>query len=223
MARDRQQGRPRAVTAQEAALAYLRDKIAGGLLEPDDRIGQEQIAAELGASVIPVREALKTLEAEGQVIYAPRRGYHVARLGRKDLIEAYRIRDLLEDEAVRVAVPRLVRDDLDRLEEAMTDVERAAAEGDIVAMTAANRRFHFTVFDAADMPRLTNFIRMLWQSTDPYRSRYYADPASRQLVDDEHRAVAAALRAGDAEAAVVLLRAHRNHAIERLTRTLTDD
>jgi len=208
------------VTAQEAALAYLRDRIAGGALRPDDRIGQEQIAFELGSSVIPVREALKILEAEGQVIYAPRRGYHVARLGLKDLVEAYRIRRLLEDEAVRVAVPRLTPDDLGRLDEAIADVEHAGAAGDVLAMAAANRRFHFTVFDAADMPRLINFIRMLWQSTDPYRSRYYAEPASRQLVDAEHRAVLAALQTRDAEAVVALLRAHRDHAVEGLTRVL---
>lgn len=218
---DRPSGIPRAVTAQEAALAHLRSKIAGGLLRPDDRVGQEQIALELGSSVIPVREALKILEAEGQVVYAPRRGYHVARLSLKDLVEAYRIRELLEDEAVRVAVPRLVDGDLDHLEEALADVERAAADDDIVAMTAANRRFHFTLFDAADMPRLTNFIRMLWQSTDPYRSRYYAEPASRRLVNEEHRAVLAALRARDAQTAVAVLRAHRQHAIERLAQALS--
>jgi DNA-binding GntR family transcriptional regulator len=220
---DRSSERPRAVTAQEAALAHLRSKIAGGVLRPDDRIGQEQIALELGSSVIPVREALKILEAEGQVVYAPHRGYHVARLSLKDLVEAYRIRELLEDEAVRVAVPRLADGDLDHLEEAMADVERAAAAADVVAMTAANRRFHFTLFDAADMPRLTNFIRMLWQSTDPYRSRYYADPVSCRAVNEEHRAVVAALLTRDAETAVAVLRAHRDHAIERLTEVLSGD
>lgn len=212
---------PRAVTAQEAALHYLREKIAGGRLRPDDRIGQEQIAVELGSSVIPVREALQILEAEGQVVHTPRRGYHVTRLSLKDLLEAYRIRELLEEEAVRVAVPRLTADDLERLGEAMADVERSSAENDIVAMAAANRRFHFTLFDAADMPRLTNFVRMLWQSTDPYRSRYYADDVNRRLVNTEHRAVMAALRAGDTEAAVGLLRAHRHHAVERLAEVLS--
>jgi DNA-binding GntR family transcriptional regulator len=220
---DRTSRSARPVTAQQAALAYLRDRIAEGALAPDDRIGQEQIALELGSSVIPVREALKILEAEGQVVYAPRRGYHVARLSLKDLVEAYRIRRLLEDEAVRVAVPRLTPSDLGVLEAAIVDVEKAGAEGDILAMAAANRRFHFAVFDAADMPRLTNFIRMLWESTDPYRSRYYAEPASRELVDSEHRAVLAALRAGDAEAVVTLLRAHRDNAIEGLSRLLAGD
>src|SRR5690349_18784039 len=100
----------RRVTAQQAALEHLRELIGSGRLKPDARIRQEQLAADLGTSVIPVREALKTLEAEGQVRYAPHRGYQVARLSLDELTETYLIRRLLEDEIVRIAAPLLSED-----------------------------------------------------------------------------------------------------------------
>lgn len=212
----------RSVTAQEAALLHLRDKIARGELRPDDRIRQEVMAEELASSVVPVREALKILEAEGQVVYSPHHGYHVARLNLKELTEAYRIRELLEDEAIARAVPRLDEEDFHRLHEAIQDIDLYSQKNDIVAVSAANRRFHFTLFDAADMPRLTNFIRMLWQATDPYRSLYYADPEHRQLVNDEHNAILQAIRDGDVNLAIGLLSEHRKNAIASLRQTLTD-
>src|ERR1700677_2823479 len=87
-------------TSQEKAILALRDRIANGELRPDDHIRQEMLATELRLSVVPVREALKILEAEGQVVYRPRRGYFVTRLDLKELAEAYRIRELLENEAI---------------------------------------------------------------------------------------------------------------------------
>jgi DNA-binding GntR family transcriptional regulator len=86
----------------------MRERISRGELRPGEQILQETLASELGLSVVPLREALKTLEAEGQVVYAPHRGYFVARLDMAELTEAYRIRELLEDEAVRRGMPQLV-------------------------------------------------------------------------------------------------------------------
>jgi DNA-binding GntR family transcriptional regulator len=119
---------------------------------------------------------LKTLEAEGQVRYAPHRGYHVARLSLDELTETYQIRKLLEDELVRLAVP-LLRDERFRiLEAAMDAMERAGSTGDVATMIESNREFHFTIFAAAEKPRMLDMVRVLWQTTDPYRSLYYADP-----------------------------------------------
>jgi DNA-binding GntR family transcriptional regulator len=210
------------VTAQQAAISELRDRIATGRLHPGDQILQEAIAGELGLSVVPIREALKTLEAEGQVVYAPHRGYFVARLDANELVEAYRIRDLLESEAVATAVPLLGEEEFTRLEEAIEDIDRFSKVGDIVAVTAANRLFHFTFFETAALPRLVNFIRILWEATDPYRSLYFADPAHRRLVNKEHRAIVAAAKAGDVEKTLEILRSHRQHALESLCSILGD-
>jgi DNA-binding GntR family transcriptional regulator len=203
-------------TVQHATLLALRERIAAGRYEPGQQLRQEVLARDFGVSVPPVREALKTLEAEGQVVYVPRRGYSVARLSRAELREAYRIRDLLETEAIARAVGTLTRDDLARMRGAVRDMERAQRSADVTALTAANRRFHFTVFEAAAMPRMADMIRMLWDGTDHYRSRYFATAAHRDRVRAEHAEILQAVARGDAGAAAELSRQHRDHALDAL-------
>ena len=90
-------------------MAELRLAIASGDLRPGEQVLQDALAERFGVSRVPLREALKILEGEGQVVYRPHRGYFVAELDLDDLREVYRIRDLLESEAVRVAVPQINR------------------------------------------------------------------------------------------------------------------
>lgn len=215
----RQQFR-RPPTAQEAVLAELRLSIISGELRPGEQVLQDALAERFGVSRVPLREALKILEGEGQVIYRPHRGYFVAELDIDDLREVYRIRDLLESEAVRVAVPQITGDELAALTMALEDVERASASGDLVTMAEANRRFHFGLIEAAQMPRLSRLVRVLWDATDVYRSLYYSDGGHREAVNDEHSAVLEAVRAGDADRAEALLRTHRERAVSALERVL---
>ncbi|MDH4158713.1 MAG: GntR family transcriptional regulator [Actinomycetota bacterium] len=207
-------------TAQEAVLAELRRAIVSGQLKPGEQVLQDALAEQFGVSRVPLREALKILEGEGQVVYRPHRGYFVAELDVADLREVYLMRDLLESEAVRLAVPRLTAGDLRALTAAATDVDEADVLGDLVAMTAANRRFHFILIEAAGMPRLARLVRILWDATDAYRSLYYAEPDHRAWVQEEHHAVVDAVTAGDAERAVAILREHREHAVQAVARVL---
>ena len=207
-------GSRRAVTAQEAALAGLREKIRSGTYAPGQRIDQRKAAAEFECSIVPVREALKTLEAEGQVSYAPQRGYFVADLDQRELLEIYGIRALLEDEAVRQAIPQLDANGLRVLNLLLDECEEAAAAGLIEEMIAADRRLHFTLYAASEMPRLVGLLRMLWDSTDRYRAQYYMDPQQRERVLREHRALIDAVAAGDVDEAIRQLQAHRAHAVE---------
>jgi DNA-binding GntR family transcriptional regulator len=203
-------------TAQEFVLAELRRSILTGEMPPGTPVRQDALAERLGVSRVPLREALRTLEGEGQVIYRPHRGYHVADLSLDDLLEVYRIRELLETEATLRAVPLLTAEDVDRLEQSEQDIHQAAAADDIVGMAAANRRFHFTLLEASGMPRLTRLVRVLWDATDAYRSLYYSTSANRDRVHAEHRAIVDAVRAGDAAEVVRLWDAHRDGAVASL-------
>jgi len=80
-------------------------------------------------------------------------------------------------------------------------------------MTASNRRFHFLLFDAADMPRLARTLRQLWDSTDVYRSVYFATGSNRARVAEEHAELVSALRDRDAVRAVAVQAAHRDHSV----------
>ncbi|MGW0810169.1 GntR family transcriptional regulator [Nonomuraea sp. NPDC002799] len=208
--------RRRPPTAQQFVLAELRRAITTGRLRPGAPIRQDALAEEFQVSRVPLREALKTLQGEGLVTYEAHRGYFVETLSLDDLREVYRIRELLEEEAVRRAVGRLTDADLDRLEAVQDEVERAAAAGDVLAMATANRLFHMTLFDRAGMPRLVRLIRTLWDTTDAYRSMYYGDAGNRERVVKEHRATLDALRRRATDEAVATLNVHRDHAVAEL-------
>ncbi|MHB8299784.1 MAG: GntR family transcriptional regulator [Dermatophilaceae bacterium] len=203
-------------TAQEAVLAELRQLITAGRLRPGQQIVQDALAIQFGVSRVPLREALKILEGEGQVTYVAHRGYFVTDLSLSDLLEVYRIREILEAEAVSVAVPQMTPENIDRLEEAEHDVRAAADIADVVAMTSANRRLHFAILDACALPRLVWLIGLLWDATEVYRAVYYNEAHNREIVDSEHRALVAAVRAGDAATALAVLTEHREHAIAAL-------
>lgn len=203
-------------TAHEVVAAALRQAILDRELKPGDRVRQEEVARRLGVSVIPVREALRVLAGEGQVTYRPRQGYVVAELDLRDLAEVYRLREILEAEAVRVGVPRLAAEDVERIEGLFAEVSGALAGGRIGDAMKANRRAHFALFEAAAMPILLRHIATLWDSTEAYRALYYAEAPRRERVDREHREIASALRARRTADVLALLDAHRAHALESL-------
>ena len=211
--------RPR--TTQELVLEELRRRILVGELQPGRPIRPDQVAAELHVSRVPVREALKILEGEGQVRYRAHHGYALAELRRADLVEIYRIRELLEDEAARTAVPRLRDADLVTMAEACNEMEAFGA-ADVAAMAVANRRFHLTLLTASDMPHLLHHIGLLWNASDHYRSVYYLDEAHRAEVHDDHRRILAAAKDRDVEALLALLDAHRDRAIAGLAPSLEE-
>ncbi|MFI0422338.1 GntR family transcriptional regulator [Spongiactinospora sp. 9N601] len=196
-------------TTQQYVLARLRRAILTGALPPGSPIRQDALAERFGVSRVPLREALKILEGNGQVIYRPRRGYVVAELSFDDLLEVYRLRELLESEAARQAVGRMGEDDVRRLAEAHEDVVAAGKQGDVTAMATANRRFHFTLIDACGMPRLRRFLGILWDATDVYRTLYYSEATNRDRVEREHDGIVRAVRARDADLLVRLLDEHR--------------
>ncbi|MDR7303227.1 GntR family transcriptional regulator [Haloactinomyces albus] len=210
-------------TTQEYVLDELRKAIVSRQLSPRQPIRQDTIAHQLGVSRVPLREALKTLEAEGQVVYEPHRGYSVAELSLADLLEVYRLRELLESEAAAVAARKFTDTDLSRITDAQRDVDNAADDNDLVGMIAANRRFHFALLQPAEMPRLLRIVRTLWDATDAYRAVYYNSDVNRARVRREHEEIVRAAEQRDAEELTALLTAHRRHAVDTLRATLDTD
>lgn len=207
-------------TAQQHAVEALRRLIVSGALRPGARVNQEDVAAELGLSVAPIREALRVLEQEGQVTYLPRRGYFVTELRIADLEEIYALRALLEARAARHALPVLDDEALERVRDAARACADAAATGDVAAELAANRRFHFGLLEAPGQPHALRVIRLLWDSTEAYRAMYYNSPEERRASLDAHDAILAAVDARDADRLVDELDAHRGRALEVLRELL---
>jgi DNA-binding GntR family transcriptional regulator len=200
-------------TTAQHALDRLREAIVSGALRPGQRVGQEEIAEQLGVSIAPVREALRVLEQEGQVTYLPRRGYFVTELQIADLEEIYELRSLLEAHAARAALAHLEDGDLARIELAARDCAAAAERGDVAAELQANRRFHMAIVEPSAKPHLLRLIRMTWDSTEAYRALYYNSPDERRNANDAHERIIAAVRKRDGRRLVAELDAHRNRAL----------
>ncbi len=195
----------------------MRQQLLDGRLAPGESIRPDALGEELGVSAVPVREALRILEGEGHVHYRPHRGYVVTTLDMDDLIDIYRIRELLETEAVSRAIPRLGADTVVRLREIVHEMDHV--QEDVISLTAVNRRFHFTVFEAAEMPQLVRVLRILWDSSDRYRVRYLMSPENRRLVHDQHHRMMQAVADNDVDAFINESHKHRAHAIAALTET----
>lgn len=206
---------------QESVLEELRRRILVGELQPGRPIRPDQVAGELRVSRVPVREALKILEGEGQVTYRAHHGYVLAELRSQDLREIYRIRRLLENEAARSGVPRLTESDLITMAQAREEMESFGGE-DVAVMAVANRRFHLTLLAASGMPHLMRHIGLLWNASDHYRSTYYLDEQHRVDVHEDHRRIFEAATARDGDAVVRLLDEHRARAIAGLSPALEE-
>lgn len=216
MSEDTAKGFSRPPTAQAFVLAELRRAITAGDFLPGESLRQNTLAERFGVSRVPVREAFKVLESEGQVVYEPHRGHKVASLSLIDLLEVYRLRQLLESEAARVAAENRSERVLASMKASASEVEAASAAGDLLKMTEANRRFHFELLAAANMPRLERIVRVLWDATEPYRFVYYGSEHNRATVEREHARIVQAYSDGNGELLVALLDEHREHAIDAL-------
>ncbi len=206
-------------TAEGIAVAELRAAIVRGDLAPGEKILQEATAEELGMSLIPLREALKTLASEGIVTYQPQRGYFVMELPLERIRELYDARDLLEAEVERLAVPRFDGDALKVMQAQVRIQQRAVAERDAVEMIAANRTFHFTMFELCGNAWLVRFVAQLWDALDPYRvlsyRRMWLQPADELLPTEilaDHDRILGALESSDGEGALTLMSEHRERS-----------
>lgn len=201
-------------------LTELREMIGTGKLEPGQQIVQESLSAALGVSRVPIREALRVLEGEGQVIHHPNRGYFVTDLSVEDLEEVYRIRAILEEEALRLAIPLLTDSDIEYIESIQNELEKAVASKKISGITETNRRFHFAMFEASNMPRLVRMIRTLWDATDAYRGVYFAAPTNLHHMNSEHRQMLESLKKRDIKKTIEFQTMHRENAVSAVSQVI---
>jgi DNA-binding GntR family transcriptional regulator len=202
----------------DQAYVAIRDRIDDGRLPRGTRLHQEDLAAELGVSRTPVREALRRLAAEGRVELLTNRGARVADIDLSAMPEPYEARLVLEPGAAALAARRgLSAAQRRRLHAAITAHRRAA--GDIQRSFAANRDFHLGLVEASGNTLLMQFAEHLWVArigAAIYERQ--AETTERMLLDaDEHEAILDAVDRGDARKAESLSRKHVADALRRLT------
>lgn len=205
--------RPQTVAAQVADT--LREAIARGALAAGTALRQDDLAARFGFSRMPIRDALRQLEAEGLVTIHPTRGAFVARMDSAEIAEIYAVRELLEAEALRLACPRLSATDLD---EAQAILDQIDAEPNVRRWGLLNRQFHLVLYRACGNARLLALIDAQHNAADRYVRILLSSLDYRLTSQAEHRAILAACRQGDCRQAVAALTAHLREG----SRTLVD-
>jgi DNA-binding GntR family transcriptional regulator len=200
-------------TATDFVLDTIRTEILGGRHAPGSTLRQEELAERLGVSRMPVREALKRLEAEGLVDVLPSRRVRVAPLSPGEVQDVYDLRAALEPLAIRLAVPRLRSA---HLRDAAHALQEADEEGDATTFGARNTRFHLALMEPCERPRLLSMVTSLLDVSDRYQRAALHDDAHNELVRDEHHRLLTAAREGDAEAAAQAAAQHVIGAGERV-------
>ena len=195
--------------------AAIRERILSGALARGARVHQEDVAAELGVSRTPVREALRRLAAEGLIEMRTNRGARVADLEPSDMREPYEARLVVEPGAARLAAQRGVSPQV-RMRQAL-EVQRAAIP-DVALSFAANRDFHIALVEAAGNAFLLQFVEHLWVARiGAAIYEHQAETPERMLLDaDEHEQILTAIEAGDARRAESRTRRHIADAMKRM-------
>ena len=211
---------PKKATAQESVLKSLRKMLASGRLAPGQQIIQESIASRFSVSRVPVREALKILQAEGRIVHDPHRGYFVSSLDQADLEEIYEVRALLEDAALAIGVPKVTVKQIAVIKQHHDEGLAAANRGDVIAMSTANRKFHLAIFQLCGQARLISMIEQLWDSLDAYRAVFLGDSANRSSTSSEHSKMLQAVKNKDAKESIKLQASHRDHALKGILKQI---
>lgn len=207
-------------TVTSQATEALRDRILRGDYADDAPLRQDAIAAELGVSRIPVREALRQLEAEGLVVFHAHRGAVVSTLSIGEIEELFELRAQIESDLVRRAVPHVTRDVVARAREILRSYDAAFRAGEIAGWGTLNWQFHATLYAPAERSFTMAVVQRLHQQSDRYFRMQLALTHGESRASVEHRAILAAIEERDPRRAAVLMRQHILGAGRQLVRYL---
>lgn len=201
----------------------IRQLIIHRELHPGSRIDQNKLAETLRVSLVPVREALKALEAEGLVTIYPRRGAFVTEVSLEHLDDLYFARSLIEGEAIFHAIPCLTEVDMAHLRALVGQMVQATDSHDIKQFMELNREFHMTIYRTLHNEHLLQAIVNLWERSELYRFRYMFIIDNADIVHQEHREILAACEAGDAAEAKQLAKRHIQRTHDGLKEKLLEE
>lgn len=191
----------------------LREAIVRGIFQEGQSLRQDEIATQFKVSRIPVREALRQLEAEGLVVLYPNRGAIVSVLSASEAQEISEIRIALETLALGLAIPHLMPSDFDKAQVILDTIEQ---ETDLTRCTQLNWEFHATLYTPANRPRLLTMIKTLHINIDRYVRLMLETMNYQQRSQKEHYQLLSACKQQDTKTAIKLLKRHIEAGGEQL-------
>lgn len=194
----------------------LRSAIMYGQFTPGDQLGEADLAARLGVSRGPLREAMQRLVQEGLLRSEPHRGLFVIELDESDVQDVYLARLAIERQACQLVMAEHRAEAAVALTQSLADLVRAAEKHDRLAMSDADQAFHQALVHASGSPRLERMANTLLVETrmclNALQAKY---PEPKDLVD-EHRALLQAIKTGDEAKLLRLIEEHMTDSINRL-------
>lgn len=204
---------PRFRTASEYVEATLRAAILSGRLAGGLALRQEELAEIFGVSRMPVREALRQLEAQALVDFVPHRGAVVTEISADDAADNYAIRLALEPMALSLSIPHLTEPDFTLAADLIAEMDEEADPG---RMGELNRRFHLSLYARAGRAKLLLLVEQQLAAADRYLRFHLAAKGREHMSQQDHRAMLKAARDHDAAAAVQVLERHLRTAADTI-------
>lgn len=191
----------------------LRKAILAGAIAPGAQLRQDELAERYGTSRIPVREALRQLEAEGLVTIQPNRGAIVTSLSLDEVLEMLEIRIALECRALRLSIPNMVEEDLERAAELLRTYDNEPLPEKWGEM---NWSFHRALYAPCDLPKLITMIEANYGQVGRFTRLQVSLAAGKEKPQSEHYALLETCRRGDVRKAVSMLEEHILHTQKSL-------
>ena len=195
-------------TIASMTVEALRERILRGDYPDGEPLRQDALADELGVSRIPVREALRQLEAEGLVTFNPHRGAVVSSLSLDEIAELFELRAEIECDLIRRAVPLITDQELERATDLLDEFEAALNAGEAARWGQLNWLFHAALYAPANRSFTMSVLQKLHHHSDRYFRMHVLLAHGGARAIDEHRAIAAAVAKRDSKTASQLMRAH---------------
>ncbi len=186
----------------------IEQRILSGALQPGERVNENALAAELGVSRGPIREACRGLVESGLLTVIVNRGVFVREVSRKDAIDVYNVRASLMRLAGETLAERISTEQLAVLRDLVERMDVAEAADDFDSFYALNRDFHTRIVDYAENDRLRSISDGLVKELHLYRHRSILQGGGLRVSNREHKQILAALEAGDPARAGAALEDH---------------
>lgn len=175
----------------------LREAILKGELKPGERLMELQLAAKLGVSRTPIREAIRMLEQEGLAVTIPRKGAEVAKMTEKDMEDVLQVREALDELAATIACEQMTTEQLDALRNTMREFEEFTKTSNVKKIAEADVEFHDIIYQATGNPKLVNMLNNLREQMYRYRIEYLKDEKNYPMLIQEHSEIVEGLMAKD--------------------------
>lgn len=189
----------------EKVYERLRRHISQMKMVPGEKFTIRQIASAFGVSTMPVREALRQLQAEGLVTY-DRRGVSVRQLSSKEVKEIFEIRERLEILSTTWALPNVRSEDEARFTNILEMMDRQSSN--VTAWRTLNRQFHLDFYSLSGSQQLQQMIENLWVSVEPYMKLYTSTVSSLELAQRQHHQILELIRGRELEPLCTLTALH---------------